>query len=315
MTEQARENFRAMGAACSVLVFAPNGAEEFARLAAARVELLEQSWSRFRETSELNRLNARAGTGPVEVSADLLSLVWHMQRAWEITDGLFDPTMLAQIKAAGYDEDFAKVIARGAVDAARAWSAPHRRSAMQEVHIDLERSTVSLPGDVGLDPGAIGKGLAGDIIASELSNAGASGVLIDLGGDIVMAGSPGEDESWAIAVEDERSPGDESREPLVVRFDPADGTAAIATSSTLYRRWAGGTRHHVIDPRSGRVADPELVQATVWCGAGWLAEISATAVLLMPKGQALHWLQVHERGFAVMTPSQSFSSLAMAGHV
>ena len=315
MTDQARLEFRAMGAACSVLVFAPRDAQEFARLAVARVEILEQSWSRFRDTSELNRLNARAGAGPVPVSADLLSLVWHMDRAWEITDGLFDPTMLAQIKAAGYDADFASVIARGAVDSARSWAAPHRSSAMKDVRVDLEQSTVSLPGDVGLDPGAIGKGLAGDIIAAELINAGATGVLIDLGGDIVMAGRPGDQDSWAIAIEDERNPGDESKDSVIVSFDSSEGTSAIATSSTLYRRWAAGTRHHVLDPRTGSVAEPELVQATVWCAAGWLAEISATAALLMPKEQALHWLESHERGFAVMTPDQAFTSLAMAGHV
>ncbi len=145
-------------------------------------------------------------------------------------------------------------------------------------------------------------------------SAGASGVLIDLGGDIVMAGAPGQAESWAIAIEDERHVDDPDREPMIVTFDPRDGTHAIATSSTLYRRWAGGTRHHVLDPRTGRIADPELVQATVWCAAGWLAESSATAALLMPKGQALGWLQEHRHGFAVMTAAQAFTSLVGAGH-
>ncbi|HBJ73651.1 MAG TPA: FAD:protein FMN transferase [Actinobacteria bacterium] len=311
MSGQARRDFRAMGAACSVLVFAPQAAEGLCAVAATRVELLEQSWSRFRESSELNRLNARAGTGPVVVSSDLLSLVWHMKRAWELTDGLFDPTMLAQIKAAGYDADFATVIARDAIASARIWAAPYRSSAMAEVVVDLEPSTVQLPRDIGLDPGAIGKGLAGDIISTEMMSAGATGVLIDLGGDIVMAGRPGDEDSWAIAVEDERHP-DDGREPRVVHFDPDEDASAIATSSTLYRRWAGGARHHVIDPRTGDVANPEIVQATVWCGAGWLAEVSATAALLMPKDQAVDWLQEHQRGFAVMTPDQSFSSLVGA---
>ncbi|MDO8733503.1 MAG: FAD:protein FMN transferase [Actinomycetota bacterium] len=314
MTDQAQLSFRAMGAACSVLVYAPRAAERLCQVAVSRVALLEQSWSRFRESSELNQLNASAGTGPFVVSGDLLSLVWHMKRAWELTDGLFDPTMLAQIKAAGYDADFATVIARDALASARTWAVPHRSSAMADVKIDLQASTVLLPGDIGLDPGAIGKGLAGDIIAAELMRAGATGVLVDLGGDIVMAGTPGGEDFWAIAVEDERSPNDESREPLIVRFDPVDGSHAIATSSTLYRRWAGGTRHHVMDPRTGLVANPELVQATVWCGAGWLAEVSATAALLMTKDQALAWLQEHQRGFAIMTASQAFSSLVSALH-
>ncbi|MDP2013994.1 MAG: FAD:protein FMN transferase, partial [Actinomycetota bacterium] len=275
MTSSAH-GFRAMGAACSITVFAQQNAEELVGLGVHRVELLEQSWSRFRENSELNRLNARAGQGAVQVSADLLALLWHMRRAWEISDGLFDPTLLAEIRAAGYDADFATVIARSALEDVRSWSAPHRSSGMQDVEMDLEASTVSLPSAVGLDPGAIGKGLAADIVVSELLAAGATGVLVDLGGDIVAGGRPGSEEAWVIAIEDERDPENSDRDPMLVRF-PAGEIAAIATSSTLYRRWAGGTRHHVLDPRTGQIADPELVQATVWCAAGWLAEISATA--------------------------------------
>lgn len=319
-----------MGAACMVSVYADAAADELARIAQARVELLEQSWSRFRETSELNRLNSLSGTGPVVVSADLLTLVWHMQRAWEITRGLFDPTMLSEIKAAGYDADYATVIARGALAGVASWNSGSattqvRSSAMGTVEIDLEASTVSLPAGVGLDPGAIGKGLAADIIANELMSVGAKGVLIDLGGDIVVAGLPEDSDAWVLAIEDERDPDNSDREPQLVRFAPtvdlddsreADEfeTMGIATSSTLYRRWAGGTRHHVLDPRTGQMADPQVVQATVWCGAGWLAEVSATAALLMKFDEALEWLTQHERGYTLMTSSHMMTSLVGVEH-
>jgi len=304
-----------MGAACSISVYAQTNAEALARIGAQRVELLEQSWSRFRDTSELNRLNARAGTGPVEVSADLLTLLRHMQQAWELTDGLFDPTLLSVIKAAGYDADFATVIARDALASVQSWKAPHRSHGMVDVIIDMAASTVSLPAGVGLDPGAIGKGLAADIIAGEIMSAGAQGVLVDLGGDIVVAGQPGADEAWVIAIEDERDPDNADREPMLVTFEADGGTSAIATSSTLYRRWAGGTRHHVIDPRTGRMAEPELVQATVWCSTGWLAEVSATAALLMSADDARTWLQQHQLGYTLMTPTSVLSSLVGVEHV
>ncbi|MDD2858694.1 MAG: FAD:protein FMN transferase [Candidatus Nanopelagicales bacterium] len=303
------ESFRAMGAACSISVFDAGDGRALAELGRTRVALLEQSWSRFREDSELNRLNARAGTGPVEVSADLLTLLWHMQRAWVLTDGLFDPTLLAAIRATGYDADFAAVIARDAVAGAIAWGAPQRSRGMADIVIDIAASTVALPADIGIDPGAIGKGLAGDLIVDELMGAGAGGVLVDLGGDIVVGGRPGSDEAWVIAIEDERDPDNDAREPMLVTFDVDGSTAAIATSSTLYRRWAGGTRHHVIDPRTGQMADPELVQATVWCAAGWLAEASATAAMLMEREQAIDWLQAHELGYTVMTADAVVSSL------
>lgn len=321
-----------MGAACMISVYAPAHAEKLTELGRMRVEILEQSWSRFRESSELKRVNACAGSGPMVVSADMLTLVWHMKRAWEITGGLFDPTMLSEIKAAGYDADYASVIARGALAGIASWNQEAvsgaegtsaipttRVSFMNDVNIDLEASTISLPAGVGLDPGAIGKGLGADIVAHELMEAGASGVLVDLGGDIVVAGKPGDADAWVIAIEDERDPNNAAREPQLVTCNTRSTndeheTFGIATSSTLYRRWAGGTRHHVIDPRTGQMADPDLIQATVWCGAGWLAEVTATAAMLMKPDAACAWLTTHDAGYTVMTPTQMWSSLEKVQH-
>jgi len=311
-----------MGAACMISVYSDSAAQDLALVGALRVELLEQSWSRFRESSELNRLNSLAGSGPVVVSADLLTLVWHMKRAWEITDGLFDPTMLSEIKQAGYDADYATVIARGALADISSWKSPTtvpRISLMSDVVIDQEASAVTLPDGVGLDPGAIGKGLGADIVANELMGAGALGVLVDLGGDIVIAGSPGNSQPWVIAIEDERDPDNADREQQHVILDASSSdsgyeTYGIATSSTLYRRWAGGTRHHVIDPRSGQMADPDLIQATVWSGTGWLAEVTATAAMLMKPDAAIDWLVSLEAGYTVMTSTSMWTSLEEVHH-
>ena len=117
----AEQRFRAMGSDCHVLVVTPDLegvdsasiASDIVALAAGRVELLEQSWSRFRPTSELNHLNASAGSGPVRVSPDLLLLVDRMQQAWAQSEGRFDPTVLSSMLALGYDGDLHEVAHRG----------------------------------------------------------------------------------------------------------------------------------------------------------------------------------------------------------
>ena len=59
-------NFRAMGTDCHVVVVTEASlADQLLTLSQDRVELLEDCWSRFRPTSELNRLNAAAGLGPI----------------------------------------------------------------------------------------------------------------------------------------------------------------------------------------------------------------------------------------------------------
>ena len=291
--------FRAMGTDCELTVYGA-GAEEFAAMGVQRVELLEQCWSRFRPSSELMHLNSLAGTGPVSVSDDLFTLVDIMLEAWKSTGGLFDPTVINSMNALGYDRDFASVIARDAIAVVTAQIT--RAPGMGDVVVDEEAMTVSLPAGVGVDPGAIGKGLAADIIVEELMNAGADGVLVNLGGDIVFAGAPGSDAPWVIAILDERLPLDSGdRVVRHLEFEAGTDHGAVATSTTLKRVWANG-RHHVIDPRTGDVARTDLVQATIAASTGWWAEVAATTALLLGSEKASEWLDENELVHVLMTP-------------
>ena len=182
----AERTFRAMGSDGHIFVVAdePLG-EELVQLAIDRAELLEACWSRFRPASELNRLNSTAGHGPLHVSDDLFLLVDRMKQAWELSGGLFDPTVLGSMTALGYDADFATVSSRSSASSLDdiAFSAA---PGMAGVVLDAEAATITLPMGVAIDPGAIGKGLASDVIARELTTAGAHGVLVNLGGDLVQ---------------------------------------------------------------------------------------------------------------------------------
>ncbi|MDO8307796.1 MAG: FAD:protein FMN transferase [Actinomycetota bacterium] len=287
-----------MGTDCHVLVDVPTGtptvlASDLLDAAVQRVGLLEASWSRFLPDSDLSRLNASAGRGPVAVSGDLLLLVERMVTAWQESAGLFDPTVLTSVTALGYDEDFDLVQTRPATSAAAALPlAP--APGMAGVLVDSDRATVRLPAGVGIDPGAIGKGLAADLIVAEIMAAGASAVLVNLGGDVSFAGALSDGAPWCIGIQDERRPEGAQRLLTLLEFDPVDERAAVATSTILKRRWAQGRRHHVIDPRTGTMADGDLVQVTVVADEAWWAEAAATAALLMPADAALHWLR--ERG-------------------
>ena len=280
--------FRAMGSDCHVLVESASLGDELGDLAQERVALLEQCWSRFRPDSELNRLNAKAGRGPVAVSPDLLVLVQRMAEAWTLSNDLFDPTILGSLTALGYDADLSIVSARATMAPASALApAPGMSGAV----IDAAASTVSLPAGVGIDPGAIGKGLAADLVLADLMSAGATGAMVNLGGDLAFAGVP-DAGAWSIGVEDARKPIDEPHRILqVLEYSGDRSTTGIATSTTLKRRWAQGRRHHVIDPRTGTMSASDLVQVTVVAEAAWVAEVTATTALLMRADEANAWLR------------------------
>src|SRR5436189_2627004 len=75
-------------------------------LARARIDDLEQRWSRFVADSELAQLNAAAGEGPQPVTAVTFDLIEAAVDAWHRTDGVFDPTVLPSLLATGYDRSF-----------------------------------------------------------------------------------------------------------------------------------------------------------------------------------------------------------------
>lgn len=274
---------KAMGSDAQVIVYAhtQQAAADLAALALVRVEILEQCWSRFRADSELSLLNERSGRGPVEMSADLETLVLVMFEAAEWTHGAFDPTVLQSMRSLGYDVDFASVVARDTMSDLREVLSP--TPGMSGIRIDTERHTISLPAGIGLDPGAIGKGLAADIVASEIHATGADGVLVNLGGDVSVRGTAA-GQPWVVGIRDDRQPGS----PVVAEVRLEGDRRAVATSSSLRRRWNG--RHHVIDPLTGLPATADIAQATVIAPSGWQAEAATTFALVRGHNVADSWL-------------------------
>src|SRR5687768_9186864 len=92
-----------MGSVAHVVV--TGGMEVLLDRARARIAELEARWTRFRDDSELSRLN-RSPDRPVIVSVDTYCLLEHAVAAWERTGGAYDPTVLRSLCAVGYDRDF-----------------------------------------------------------------------------------------------------------------------------------------------------------------------------------------------------------------
>lgn len=273
--------FRAMTAHAHVILVDPaQGAEDYAR---SRLEELERRWSRFLPGSDISRLNTSPGAIMI-VSSDTIDLLATMKHAWRLTGGRYDPTMLSAINAAGYSKS-----RDGSGRTSTRAGSRSRGSTIADVAIDPATSTVVVPAGIGLDPGGIGKGLAADLVVTELLARGTSGALVSVGGDLAAAGTPPTAEGWYVAIED---PFDAARALMTIALD----VGGVATSSTLSRTWMrdGSRRHHVIDPVTETCASTDLAAVTVIARAGWEAEVHATAALLAGAERALDYLDSHQ---------------------
>jgi thiamine biosynthesis lipoprotein len=273
---RADTGFEAMGTHVHVLVVATDerAAARLLQFATERIEQLEARWSRFRPTSEISRLNASAGT-PCVVSADTVRLVESMRLGYAVTNGAYDPTVLHDLCTLGYDRDFQCVVAPAYTAAKRRTGDGARRAGgFDGVVVSRASGLVWLPAGTGIDPGGIGKGLAADMVVEELVGAGASGALVNIGGDLRVMGLPDDGDRWIVDVDDPHSGEPATKVALV------DG--ALATSSTRRRAWQhdGEVVHHLIDPATGMPADADVAGVSVIAAEAWRAEVLTKAVVV-----------------------------------
>jgi thiamine biosynthesis lipoprotein len=248
------------------------------------VRAVDLAASRFREDSELSRLNSTPDRETI-TSPLLAKLIAAALRGARLTGGAVDPTIGSAIKMAGYNADFVDVPADGiAIDLVVS-----RVPGWQAIAFNEASRSIRVPRGVEIDLGATAKALASDLAAAAaLAKIGGGGVLVSLGGDIAVAGEP-PDEGWLIqASEDSDAPIDEGEETISIR------SGGIATSSTTLRRWTRGgvALHHIIDPVTGLPSDGPWRTATVVAGTCVDANIASTAAIVMGAA-ALGWLEAN----------------------
>jgi FAD:protein FMN transferase len=286
---EAIESFECFGGRCTVLMQG-SGPAGSAGDAAARMKrrMLDchAQFSRFESSSELSRLN-RDPRECVPVSAMMTRFVEAALTAANLTGGLVDPTLVREVEAAGYAEDFAgaPVPAAEIVRLAppRRPAAPHVPARWRAVTVDRRRGTISRPVGLQLDSGGVAKGLFGDVLASVL--AWHESFAIEAAGDVRLGGTAELRRSVEIA--DPFADGQ-----VLHAFELADG--AVATSGTSRRSWIGRNGrllHHLLDPATGEPAFTGIVQATALAPSGVEAEALAKAALLSGPDAAAAWLR------------------------
>lgn len=249
---------------------------------------LERLWSRFLGDSELSRLNAAQGR-PMKVDPVTIELLRAMQHGFVETEGAFNPTLLPVLVDAGYAASFQ--------DANRVSTAPaSSRPGGNPRDILISDTEVQLPFGMTLDSGGIGKGLAADLLTARAIESGATGAMIEIGGDLVAFGEGPIDGAWSVGVE---HPDDPERHLEVIRIS----SGAVATSGTRRRSWTadGETRHHLLDPRTLLPARTGLATATVIAGTGARAEILTKAAFMPPEEGFLAWLPTRNAAGLVVT--------------
>jgi FAD:protein FMN transferase len=272
----ASARFAAIGTTAHLLVTEPHALVEAEPMLKEFIADLDLACSRFRDDSALSLLN-KTGTATDPLLAEAVRVA---VQAAEDTDGLVDPALGTYLITLGYDRTFAKVPRRTPTRITVDFDPPARQ-AWREIQVDGD--TVTVPNGVQIDLGATAKAWAADKAAQRIADATGVGVLVNLGGDIAVAGLAPTD-GWSVRVTADHLL---DRGGQVVSID----SGGMATSSVTVRSWQRGDRllHHILDPRTGLPASRIWRYATVTAASCVAANTASTAALVLGN-RAPNWL-------------------------
>jgi thiamine biosynthesis lipoprotein len=272
------DSFAAMGTLNTVVVDEPAALPAAMDIVESEVSEIDRVCSRFREDSELSRLNRGCHNTDVGLSPLLEEAIVEALRTAEMTGGLVDLTIGKRLEEVGYTITFRDLPANGPALDLRVQRAVGWRS----IAYDPVAHTVRLPEGVAIDLGASGKAWAADRCADAVATRLGVSVAVDCGGDIAFRGShpPG---GWPVRVSSDI--GADDWQDIVV-FD-----GGLATSGTTMRRWRrGGVElHHIIDPATGLPAQTPWAVVSVAAATCVEANAAATAAVIMGE-RAIAWL-------------------------
>lgn len=227
---------------------------------------LEAKWSRFIPDSEVMILNNNPDV-MYEVSDATLRLVSEMKLGFELTQGLYSANIMSEL----IDLGFAK--SRTNPTNVTSWPARVKTSAdLPDVVIDLEAKSVLVPSGVALDAGGIGKGLAADLMSDYAMQLGAMGVAVFAGGDVAVKGMAVDAAGWQVNISDPNNVDIFLDSVLLSR-------GGLATSSPM--GWQNPKAHHIIDPRSHKSSESDVLQATVIAQNASQAEVLAKMCVIL----------------------------------
>jgi thiamine biosynthesis lipoprotein len=235
-----RVPFKAMGSPCEIQLFAPTNTEarRVADLVIAEVERLEALYSRYRDTSFLSAINRVGATaGSIEVDPETAQILNYAATCHAESDGLFDITSGILRRAWRFDRDeppdpeqVEQLLDRVGWHRLR-WEPPVL--------------TFTVPG-MEIDFGGIVKEYAVDCAATICRNAGFPNAVINLGGDIRIAGPRADGSAWKVGIRHPRQPGG-VLQTLSIR------EGALASSGDYERCivFEGVRYGHILNPKTG----------------------------------------------------------------
>ncbi len=235
----------------------------------------DASLSMFNPESTISRIN-RSGTEVIDLSGDprVVHLLNEALKISQITKGAFDITVAPLVNAWGFGTAQRKTLTSVDIDSLLSFVG------YEKLHLEGSELSKS-DARVTLDASAIAKGYACDIIAESLEQEGVKDYLVEIGGEIRMAGKNSKGLLWKVGID---KPLDDSlaveRELQAALALTGKGLATSGNYRNFYK-YQGQKLAHTIDPHSGKPIQQNILSATVVASDALTADAYATAFMVL----------------------------------
>lgn len=260
-----------MGTIVQLNVYGKN-AEKATEYALKRVSDIEDKMSVNIETSEITKLNAKAGISGQKLSTDSYFVIEEAVKYSKLTGGAFDATIEPIVKLWGIGTNKERVPSKNEI---------HEKLKLVDYNnivLDSKNSTVKLKQtSQAVDLGGIAKGYTADEVKKVLINNKISSALINLGGNVYALGNKTDGTSWNIGIQN----------PLDARGKYL-GTISVTDKSVVtsgnYERYFikdGKRYHHIFDPKTGYPSQNGIISTTIVSDKSIDGDVLSTSTYVM----------------------------------
>ncbi len=266
----------------------------------AVLDSIEQSMSTYRPDSEISRFNALPIDTWFEVSNDFYAVLSAALAIGRDSEGAYDVSVGPLVDLWG----FGPTPATYEPPSEEAIREHLRRVGQDKLRLDGEGVRLKKVAPLSLDFSSIAKGYAVDRVAAWLMEQGVRRFLVEVGGEMRMAGLSHRGDPWHIAIEQP----DASTRAVAAAISVTDASVATSGDYRNYFELYGKRYSHSIDPRTGYPVAHDLVSVTVIHPSAMMADAWATALIVLgaeraaavaqAQGLAVYLIRRDGEGFA-----------------
>ena len=234
----------------------------------------------YNKNSEVYKISKFQNSKKYKISSQLYNLIKESFKFYNLTDGLFDPT-IGIITTRYYKFNQAELELK-----------------LDEMKKDLNNvglNNIELYGSnfiklkktpIILDLGGCAKGYIIDRIADYLKSENIKNFLINIGGDIYAKGKNFRNENWQIGIQHPRE-----KNEIIYKIEISDKAVTTSGDYERYIKYKKRKIHHIIDPKTGISIQNNIVSTTIIASNATIADFLSTSIFLLGKEKGIKMLE------------------------